>query len=246
MSKLQITLESLQPYVISIRYFKGSPVVDVILNDGWTTLNDAQIKNVKNEDDNSLNYYMVFSEIATVTLDDLLGYVDRVIKANIEREKKLDLLKNKVNELKDIFKTNSLNKLQKLRFSFGEDETFTTNLSDVDLSVPSSDITTTTLTNQPIINEVSQTNLFDEAEVTTEISEEDREFMEEEARGERNRRIAEEKKRLASTNTKLQKIELPPRSKPKMVLVSSYDNYDESCNCAEDEFCGKCAERKSL
>ena len=240
MSKLQITLESLQPYVISIRYIKGTPVVDVILNDGWTILNDTQIKNVKNEDDNSLNYYMVFSEIATVTLDDLLGYVDRVIKVNIEREKKLDLLKNKVSELKDIFKTNSLNKLQKLRFSFCEDETFTTNLSDVDLSVP------TTLTNQPIINEVSQTNLFDETEVITEISEEDREFMEEEARGERNRRIAEEKKRLASTNTKSQKIELPPRTKPKMGLVSSYDNYDESCNCAEDEFCGKCAERKSL
>ena len=68
--------------------------------------------------------------------------------------------------------------------------------------------------------------------------------MEEEVRGERNRKIAEEKKRLGVS--KIQKVELPPKEKTKMQLVNRYDNYNESCKCAEDEFCTKCAERKSL
>ena len=64
-----------------------------------------------------MNYFMIFSETNGIGLDELLGYVERTIKLNQEREKKHELLKAKVNELKEIFKKNSLSKLTRLKFS---------------------------------------------------------------------------------------------------------------------------------
>jgi hypothetical protein len=63
---------------------------------------------------------MFFSDGEEVDIDDLLDYVQEVINLNIEREKKYELLKVKVDELKRIFKENTLTKLQRLKFTFNE------------------------------------------------------------------------------------------------------------------------------
>ena len=95
MSNIQKTLDSLQPYVIGIRYLEGTALVDVVFKEGWTVIDDPTIKKIKG--DEGLNYYMIFSESPNVGIDELLNYVSRVIKLNFEREKKHELLRVKVN-----------------------------------------------------------------------------------------------------------------------------------------------------
>jgi hypothetical protein len=82
---IQDTLDKLQPYVIGIRYLDGTPLVDAVFKEGWTVIEDANIKKVKGDD--GLNYYMILVK-SKVSLDELLNYVGKVIKANLEREKK--------------------------------------------------------------------------------------------------------------------------------------------------------------
>ena len=117
---IQKTLDSLQPYVIGIRYLEGTPLVDVVFKEGWNVPEDAKIKKIKGNDD--MNYFMLLSEIPGVGLDELLAFVDKTIKLNIEREKKHDLLKVKFNELKEVFKKTSLDKLKNLKFTFTEED----------------------------------------------------------------------------------------------------------------------------
>ena len=116
MSNIQKTLDSLQPYVIGIRYLEGTPLVDAVFKEGWTVPDDNKVKKVRGNEE--MNYYMLLSEVAGVGLDDLLDYGKKTIDLNIEREKKHDLLKEKVNELKEIFKKTSLDKLKRLKFNF--------------------------------------------------------------------------------------------------------------------------------
>jgi hypothetical protein len=131
MANLQKTLDALQPYVIGIRYLEGYPVVDAVFKDGWTLPDSDSIKKVKGNEE--MNYFMLFSEKNGVGLDELLEFVDLVIKVNVEREKKHELLKEKVNELKELFKKTSLVKLKRLKFSFNEED-LVPELEDFDLT----------------------------------------------------------------------------------------------------------------
>ncbi len=248
MSNLQNTLDALQPYVIGIRYLKGIPLVDVVLTDGWTVPEDPLIKKVKG--DESLNYHMIFSEEPSIGLDELLTYVDKTIKLNLDREKKHDLLKTKVFELKELFKKNSLAKLQRLKFSFNDDDEFTTSMTDIDmdekLSQNSSSHQATQPTDAPIeediIEEPSSITYLDENKQPIELTDEDREVLEEEARAERNRKIQENLKQKQSAIPITKKIELPP--KRKMEMVTTERDFESDCDCGPNDACEKCIDKK--
>ena len=96
MSNIQKTLDSLQPYVIGIRYLEGKiPVVDAVFKEGWTVIDDPKIEKAKG--DEALNYYMIYSEKPGVGLDDLLAYAERVIKANRYRDWETDRKSTRLN-----------------------------------------------------------------------------------------------------------------------------------------------------
>ena len=248
MSNIQNTLESLQPYVIGIRYLKGVPLVHVVLNDGWTVIDDPKIKRVKG--DEALNYHMIFSEEPGIGLDELLLYVDKTIKANIDREKKHELLKSKVNELKEVFRRNSLNKLQKLKFTFGEDEEFNTSITDIDIDEPA--IAPTPKVEAPIEEDIIEEEIqpqqpetyLDENKQPIVLTEEDKEILEEEARAERNRKAIEAKKRNAEMKPQPKKIELPPKRKVEM--AGSQPQYNTDCDCSPNDACEKCIDTKDF
>ena len=113
MANLQKALNALKPYVISIRYVEDLVVVDTIFKTGWNLIESSTIKRIKGEDE-TLNYYMIFSDNPNIGLDELLDYVSNVIKINLDREKKHDLLRAKVNELKEVFKKHTLSQLSRL------------------------------------------------------------------------------------------------------------------------------------
>lgn len=233
MSSIQKTLESLQPYVIGIRYLDGLPVVDAVFKDGWTVPDSDIIKKVKGNED--LNYYMIFSEKDGIGLDELLEYVDATIKANIEREKKHELLKERVNELKELFKKTSLTKLKRLKFDFA-DEDLISDINEFDLEKPEAEE----------IEEVEPSTPAPENPILkadeSEYSDEDDEILQEEIRAENFRKIQESKKMNGQLNNIKNKVELPPRKN----YEPEVETLDEYCNCGPDEACGKCIANKDL
>jgi hypothetical protein len=252
---LQKTLDSLQPYVIGIRYLEGTPVVDAVFKEGWTVPDDSKIKKAKGNDE--LNYYMIFSEVKGIGLDDLLNYVDKTIKVNLEREKKHELLRTKVNELKEIFKKNSLTKLQSLKFTFAEEE-LVPNLNDFDIDIDDElEEAAIQPTLQPIHEEVDEVEGYqapdeeqpiaaylDENGNPIEMTEEELELLQEEARAERNRKAIGNKKQKTNVNNQSKKVELPP--KKKMEMVMSDDDYETNgeCECGPNEACSNCIDSK--
>lgn len=252
MSNIQKTLDSLQPYVIGIRYVEGTPVVDVVFKEGWTVPSDNNVKMAKG--DELMNYYMLFSDSPKIGLDDLLGYVERVIKLNLEKEKKHELLRQKVNELKEIFKKTPLTKLNRLKFTFAEEELIPKlNEFDIDLD-EEEDIQPMPMPvneeayEEEIIEQPTQTSttpatFLDENGNPIELTDEEREMLEEEARAERNRKAIQNKKKPTVQNKTVNNIELPPRKKPEMVVTESYGN-DTDCDCGPNEACSKCIDSK--
>jgi hypothetical protein len=257
---IEKTLDSLQPYVIGIRYLEGTPIVDAVFKDGWTLPEDPRIKMVKGNDE--LNYYMLLKEAPGVGIDELLSFVDRTIKLNIEREKKHDLLKVKFAELKEMFKKTPLNKLKTLKFTFTEEDMVPTlkefEMEDFDVEEP--------ITPQPLVPEEIKHQEYEpsieeefvngeyvEDVIDTpidyapyldgngnpiELSEEEQEILAEEARAEKARQYLESKgktKKIAS------KVELPPKRKP---VLESSNSYSGVCECGPDEVCQICASSK--
>ena len=224
MSNIQKTLDSLQPYVIGIRYLEGTPLVDAVFKEGWTVPDDNKVKKVKGNDE--MNYYMLFSEVNGVGLDDLLDYVKKTIDLNIEREKKHDLLKEKVNELKEIFKKTSLEKLKRLKFTFNEEDLMP-KLDDFDAEIEETFEEEIIETPQPNfypenVDEysTSEEKVFEESTISSyldenghpiELSEEELEMIEEEKRALKNMEILKAKKQIEKTKNLSSKVELPPR-----------------------------------
>lgn len=240
MSNIQKTLESLQPYVIGIRYLKGTPLVDVVLTEGWTLPESTTVTRTKG--DESMNYHMIHSDKPGIGLDELLEYVDKTIKFNLDRENKHELLKAKVNQLKELFKKTPLVKLARLKFTFG-DEDFLTTMSDIDEEPAKYEEPT----GEPeFIEEVIETPLngeyLDEDGKPIQMSDEDRELAAEEARAARNLKALENRKQ----NQKLpnaKKVELPPKRKP---VLANEMNYNTDCECGENEACEKCIDSKDF
>ncbi len=249
MSNIQKTLDSLQPYVIGIRYVEGTPVVDVVFKEGWSVPQDNNVKMAKG--DESMNYYMLFSDSPKIGLDDLLGYVEKVIKLNLEKEKKHELLREKVNELKEIFKKTSLAKLNRLKFTFAEEELIP-RLNEFDIDLDEEDIQPIPMpiNEEPFEEEIiehpttpsgNHPSYLDENGNPIELTEDEREMLEEEARAERNRKAIQGKKKPTVENKTVNNVELPPRKKPEMVVSESYDT---DCDCGPNEACDKCIDSK--
>lgn len=246
MSSIEKTLDSLQPYVIGIRYLKGTPIVDVVYKEGWVIIETKNITKVKG--DESMNYYMIYSEVDGIGLDDLLVDVRKTITYNIDREKKHDLLRVKINELKEIFKRTPLTKLVNLSFSFKEDDLIPS-LNDFDLDI-NEEIIQEDVENHvdelPVEEKLApsfevQTNFVDENNQPIKITEEDVELIEEEIRAKKNLEFLAKKNGKQLTGA-IAKIELPPRV-VKAETVGAGD-FESDCECGPDEACSKCIDKK--
>ena len=239
MANIQKTLDSLQPYVIGIRYQEGIPLVDAVFKDDWVIIDDPKIKKIKGNEE--MNYYMIFSEVNDVGLDELLGYVDRVIKNNLDREKKHELLRVKVNELKELFKKTSLSTLKTLKFSFGEEDLMPS-INEIDYDEEIVGNINDSL-NVPVItqsNSVVPETYVDENGNNLPLSDEEREILEEEERAERNRKLLAQAKKKTTIQKIAKKVELPQKN----VETSLINRTD--CDCGPNEACDKCIETKDL
>lgn len=113
-------LKNIKSYIVSIRYQEELSIVDVKLNDGWK-VPQSKIIGIK-EYPSHPNTYMFYSDKENIGIDEILSYIEDVVVINIEREKKISLLGEKIKELKTFFIQHSLKDLEMLRFEIGEDE----------------------------------------------------------------------------------------------------------------------------
>ena len=249
MANLQKTLDALQPYVIGIRYIDKMTVVDTIFKTGWTLPESKTVKKAKGEDE-SLNYYMIFSDIQGIGLDEILDYVTNVIKINIDREKKHELLRTKVNELKEFFKKHTLNELTKLKFVLAEEE-LVPELNDFDIEDSIEEIEEPAYTSLGVSiiegdGDVIKYNAGEQEAIQNHIqnlSEEEQEILAEEARAANFMKMKEAQKTNNAIKTK-QKVELPPRKKIGEAIMSNTLMPD--CDCGPLDACEKCIEFKQL
>jgi hypothetical protein len=232
MANLQQTLDALQPYVVGIRYLEKRPIIDVVFKDGWTVLESDLI--TKEKGSQELNYYMVYSNKEGIGLDELLLYIEATIKLNIEREKKHELLKDKVNELKILFKKTPLATLKRLKFTFNEEELLP-EINEFDLEENKDEPVAETQTQ--VIEEDQPVN---EPVIVQELDAEERELLEEEQRAENFRLLQQKTKSNGQIKKISSTVELPPKRTIEEV-VSQPD-----CDCAPDEFCDKCMGYKGL
>lgn len=238
MSKLQNELDALQPYVFGIRYTDGTPIVDTIFKDNWILPNYDNIKKVKASEE--LNYFMIFSDVKTIGLDELLDYVRFTIKTNIDREKKHELLRERVNELKELFKNNTLTKLKTLTFSFN-------NNTDIDLFEIDNEFMDDNLTapadTQPLMVDIAEPERplaeLPAEQPPLEYSEEEAEIMAEELRAQNFKMIKNSKK---LNNVK----PAPPAKKVKILEYADSVQSGGICDCEPNEACDKCIDNKDL
>ena len=114
MSNITKRLETLKPHIIGIRYVQGVPVVDSMFKKGWHILKSPNVSFSKSDD--QVGYYLFYGEGDDIGFDELLDHVERIINYNLEREAKHVLLIEKVDELKVLFKSNTLDVLKNLTF----------------------------------------------------------------------------------------------------------------------------------
>jgi hypothetical protein len=184
---------------------------------------------------------MLFSETEGIGLDELLSYVDVTIKTNIEKEKKHELLKERVNELKELFKRTPLTKLQRLKFSF-DDEDLMPGLNDLTLNEPAIEEKEQIDIPQQDIAITEEHELPEPKTIEENLSDEEREILEEEKRAESYRKYQQNQKSATQLENIKKKVELPP----KKIIQSETGYIIETCDCSPDEACSKCIDKKSL
>jgi hypothetical protein len=106
----------LDPYLRGIKKADNYSVVEVNLNKSWLIPEHSDIENQnKTTKTQGITYYMFYSE--KLGFDGILDWLKHdVVAMNIELEQKEQLLKSKVEQLKEIFENSTLEDLEKMDF----------------------------------------------------------------------------------------------------------------------------------
>ena len=219
MSTIQEKLNALRPYVVGIRYVQGIQLVDAVFKEGWTIPQSDIIHQEKVDGED--NYYMFYSESEDVDIDTLLGYVQEIISFNIEREKKYELLSEKVAELQKIFKNNSLSKLQKLKFTFSDPEIMPT-LLDMDK-----------------IEDIKPSDLIKSTSEESEVKVEVKPKTEPKVETPKTTKNGSQRNKPVHND-----IELPPKGEK--IELEEFDEPTIVCKCGPNEVCPICEDQKDF
>tara|TARA_R110000751_G_scaffold210887_1_gene314516 strand:- start:38 stop:445 length:408 start_codon:yes stop_codon:yes gene_type:complete len=117
-------IKPLLPYLKEIKFSEKHVVVGGVLYPKWIVEEkNGHIKTVKTgEDESGKIIYHFYGLTTQIDIDGLLEYFSLIINDNLDRERKEDLFKKKVDELKGIFKGNTLTDLERLSMDITEDE----------------------------------------------------------------------------------------------------------------------------
>lgn len=130
---IQKRIDSLKPYFKGLKVAENYRIVEINIKKSWEIERkediDFQQKDLK--ENPNISYVMFYSE--NKTFDEIINFIEEeVINYNLEIEQKESLLKAKVEELKRVFETKSLEELNNLKFTTDEN---TLKLNNVKIGV---------------------------------------------------------------------------------------------------------------
>ena len=115
---LQEEILSIQDYFKSVEYFGKGIVVKVNFPPKWSVYpsNDGRIKVAP--DENIPNVFFYFTDLSEGTLEEVFALIRETVEMNNEAVKKIKLMRDKIEELKELFASKSLDELSSLKFVF--------------------------------------------------------------------------------------------------------------------------------
>jgi hypothetical protein len=116
MKTLQERMNDMKPYFRGIEMYNDALMVKVIYPDRWKAYPsaDGRIKVTPSDTEANVTYY--YADSNNTTYEDMFDLIEETIKANNDIILKLKLLKEKVEELKELFSQLTYEELQSLRF----------------------------------------------------------------------------------------------------------------------------------
>lgn len=119
---LQDRINKISEYFKSMEIANNILVIKVEYNNRWGVFpsEDGAIKVCKSEE--VQNEYFYYADYLTVNIDSIFDLIEDTIEMNISAELKIQLLTDKIEELKVLFTNEPLEKLKNLYFDFKEIE----------------------------------------------------------------------------------------------------------------------------
>ena len=110
-------MNDMKPYFRGIEMYNEALMVKVVYPNNWRAYpsDDGRIK-VTPSDDKSSNVTYYYADSKDTTYEEMFDLVEQTIKANQDIVLKLKLLKDKVEELKELFQNTSYDDLLNLQF----------------------------------------------------------------------------------------------------------------------------------
>jgi hypothetical protein len=119
--KLFDEIQSLIPYLVSIRIIENVISIDVSIPSDWKIpkrlVDEKSILEDQSPDEN-FRFFSFVGEITQENFTNLYASIKNIIKYNKDREEKEKLFQEKVNELKSYFDKQSLDEIKKIKFNF--------------------------------------------------------------------------------------------------------------------------------
>ncbi len=158
MKEIDEYFEKYPENIIGFRVNKSMKIIDVWINNNWEIPkqpNGVTIAKQKNDESKNSSYYILYSESFSFIY--LFDCVSNIIEHNLDIERKQNLFKDKLNELKNLFTTLTYDELRMIQIETPNILKTTEPFSDV---VVSSELNPTELeaddhsdNSEPIIND---------------------------------------------------------------------------------------------
>lgn len=109
-------MDGMRPYFRAIEVYNDALMVRVALPSSWKIYpsSDGRVKVTPSE--TNANEAIYYADCNEASYEDIFDLVEETIKANQDIVSKLKLLRDKVEELKELFSTHSYEELQTLTF----------------------------------------------------------------------------------------------------------------------------------
>ncbi len=122
MKSLQERMTAMTPYFRGIEMYNEALMVKMVYPNKWKAFpsEDGRIKTTPSDTDPTLTYYYASSK--DTTYDEMFDLIEQTIKVNQDIILKLELLKSKVNELKELFQATEYDDLTRLKFIIEKEE----------------------------------------------------------------------------------------------------------------------------
>ncbi len=117
MIKIDEHFEKYPQNIIGFRVNKATKIIDVWLNNTWDipkVPKDINVKKQKVSEETNSTYYIVYSD--SLDFGILYDTVSSIIEHNLDIERKQNLFKDKLTELKNLFTTLSYDELKAIQF----------------------------------------------------------------------------------------------------------------------------------